>query len=113
MPDRHHNKPAGRAAVPSASPLIDTLGERLPLDARLQILTTDLLGAEASAWQSDATTYHDALAHEVEGMLRSRANTIEGGTSEVNRNILGERVLGLPREPDPWNGVPWRDVPRS
>jgi alkylation response protein AidB-like acyl-CoA dehydrogenase len=101
---------AGRSPGPESSIGKVHQGE---LNQRIQLLAVDMLGAGAMAWTDAESSWSDSLPHEVKGMLRSRANTIEGGTTEVNKNILGERVLGLPREADPWSKAPWRDVPRS
>jgi alkylation response protein AidB-like acyl-CoA dehydrogenase len=76
---------------------------------RLQNLAVDLEGAAAQAWPDDDRW----LRNTAWSFLRVRSKTIAGGTSEVQRNVLGERVLGLPREPDVDRSVPWSEVRRS
>ena len=75
----------------------------------LQELALDVLGPEAVAWDQESEGAEEWAVQ----FLRTRANSIEGGTSEIQRNIVGERVLGLPREPDAFRGAPWREVPRN
>jgi alkylation response protein AidB-like acyl-CoA dehydrogenase len=101
---------AGRPPGPESSVGKVHQGE---LNQRIQLAATAVLGMNATAWVGELADYSDSLPYEVRGMLRSRANTIEGGTTEINKNILGERVLGLPREPDHYASLPWREVPRS
>ena len=97
---------AGRPAGPEGS---ITKIAKATTNQRLQELAMLLLGAHAAAWEADDGEAGTWIVQ----FLRTRANSIEGGTSEIQRNIVGERVLGLPREPDPHRGRPWRDVPRS
>jgi len=65
------------------------------LNQRLQQLAQELLGPFGQLAQGDVHAVDRGIW--AYGYLRSRGNTIEAGTSEVQRNIIGHFVLGLPR----------------
>jgi alkylation response protein AidB-like acyl-CoA dehydrogenase len=75
----------------------------------------ELLGAEGLTYD-DWTMHRDTSSDYARGagyrFLRSKGNSIEGGTSEIMRNIIAERVLGLPAEPRTDTKGPWKDLPR-
>ena len=72
--------------------------------ARVQ---TDIIGAEAMLAGPDHPD-GDAVTFRA---LNAYFTSIGGGTDQIQRNIVGERVLGLPKEPDPYRDTPFRDLP--
>jgi len=75
---------------------------------RMSSLLVDLLGPAGQIGFD-----YDADPPPQMQVVRSRANSIEGGTDEIQRNIIGEQVLGLPGDVRVDKHVPWREVPRS
>jgi alkylation response protein AidB-like acyl-CoA dehydrogenase len=87
------------------------------LNQRIYSLCLSLMGPDGQLNEQDSEMLRPdrfGMASTIQqAALRSMANTIEGGTSEIMRNILGERVLGLPGDPRTDKDVPWKEVPRS
>lgn len=86
------------------------------LNQELASLEMDIAGGEALRYDDwamrrdglvDANTRDTGYRY-----LRAKGNSIEGGTSEILRNVVAERVLGLPAEPRADKDIPWKLLPR-
>jgi alkylation response protein AidB-like acyl-CoA dehydrogenase len=84
-----------RVAAEGASPLVSVvkIGAAKANQMRSELLI-DALGLEALGWGGDM--FSEEALTETRAWLRAKANSIEGGTSEINLNILAKAVLGLP-----------------
>ncbi len=87
------------------------------LNKELTAFVVELLGSEGMLlgdhYDHPRTEHPQGRPSLQKQFLRARANSIEGGTSEVMRNILGERTLGLPGDVRVDKDVPWSAVPKN
>ena len=103
--------PAGRAAVhrgadrrPRVTVAEGHIGGQCDWNARVE---TEIVGAEAMLTGPD-NPIGDAVTFRT---LNAYFTSIGGGTDQIQRNIVGERVLGLPKEPEPYRNTPFRELP--
>jgi alkylation response protein AidB-like acyl-CoA dehydrogenase len=86
------------------------------LNQEISGLEVELMGEEGLRYDGWSMRRPDVVDFTGRGpgyrYLRTKGNSIEGGTSEVLRNIIAERVLGLPPEPRTDKDVAWKDLPR-
>jgi alkylation response protein AidB-like acyl-CoA dehydrogenase len=85
--------------------IVDLLGADGMLISDYELRRPDVIG-EVALGPDDKVDLQKAF-------LSTRGSTIGGGTTEIARNILGERVLGLPKEPSLDRDLPWSQIPRS
>jgi len=77
--------------------------------ARIRNINFEIAGAAGAAWTED----DGELAFAGSDFLMRQVSCIGGGTTEMARNVISERVLGMPRERSMDRDVPFRDVPRG
>ena len=85
------------------------------LNQEISGFEVELLGGEGLTyddWSMRRAGSSDWSRNAAYRYLRAKGNSIEGGTSEILRNIIAERVLRLPPEPRTDTNVPWKDLPR-